>query len=264
MESGRDFDEIGEEGISGEAREPSKAKEVFRAGSGEKKAGEKTSGARDETPMASGGWFGWPFTLAVGVTSLGAAAALAAVHAQERARAGADASILQSVGWVLGWGLVGLVMGFVAVKGVAVWRKRRVGEARLVAVRMFAATGLFLLVVNMGIAPTGWWVVDRPMALGIATAVYLSVVWVTFRLTREDAMAVLITHALLWLGVYGAVRYGPRLMRESEPEPAPQVAPTFEPPHAPASPGVSEPVPTPSQEGSGAPVVDPAPGGTAQ
>lgn len=234
-------------------REPSKGKEIFRGASDPELAGAlaakgagATGGSVDrptQRAMSVQGWFGAPFPFAVGLTSLGAAAALAAVHAQQRARAGSDESLLREVGVVIIWGVVGTVIGFVALKCVAAWWKRPVGDARLAAVRMFAATGLFMLVANMGIAPTGWSMLDRPAALGLATLAYLAVVWASFRLTREVAMAVLFAHALAWLGVYGASRLAPRLWREGGSVSAPATDAPFEPPHAPAAPGapVSKP-----------------------
>ncbi len=247
---------------TGEEREPSKAREVFRAGSGERK-GEAQPVAPATKAMSSEGWFGTPFTLAVGLTALGAAGALAAVHAQQRARAGAvDVSITGSVVQVLLWGVVGSLLGFAALKGVAMWRKRAIGDARLALVRMFAATGLFMLVLNMGIAPTGWWMVDRPIGLGTATAVYLAVVWASFRLSREDAMAVLFAHALAWVGVYGAARVAPRLWREPAAErAAPVEGRTFEPPHAPAGPEPAKPEPTPPPPETSPSIAPPGSGG---
>ncbi len=240
--------------------EPSRAKEIFRAGSGERASEAPNIGAGAK-PVSSPGWFGASFPLAAGLTGLGAAAALAAVHAQQRARGGSEESLAREVGLVLVWGTVGTLLGFLAVKGVAMWRKRPVGDTRLALSRMFAATGLFMLVLNMGIAPTGWGMLDRPVSMGLATAVYLVIVWASFRLSREDAMAVLFAHALLWLGVYGAAELAPRVWGEHVAATTPAPESSFEPPHAPAESGAPPAPVEPAATPPPAPGAEPGAGG---
>lgn len=223
----------GDRTTDGPSREPSKGKALFGG------ADDAESGGKERTPAARAvsepGWFGVPFLFAVGLTSLGAAVALAAVHAQRRIRGGSDESLMSVGVWALVWGVVGSLIGFGAIRCVASYHHRAVGDARLAAARMFAATGLFMLVANMGFAPTGWTMVDRPVSLGLATLVYLAVVWASFRLPRDLVMSVLYTHAIAWIVVFGAARWAPALWR-GEARAATTESPRFEPPDVPAAP----------------------------
>lgn len=192
---------------------------------------------RGDEPLSRPGWLTWQVLATIGGTTLVTAAVLAAVEASRLPRP-------ENPGWAPR-GLVAafrvLLSGpFYALLGVAaLWiaslsLKRKLGDKRLAGARMFAAVGVFWLIVTIG-----------PLVIGVAllewiigAAAYILIVWASFRLSRNNAILVGALHLALWGVVMGLFWAVPKLTAEKEPAPPPAAAsPELIPPAAPGPAG---------------------------
>ncbi len=155
-------------------------------------------------PLSREGFAGWQFLAGAGVAAMGAAAVLAGIQAERLAHeVGAQGPAprwWEAAGAALLWTPVTAGLGYLglALVGVASL-ERPVGDRRLALARMFLASALFHLVINLGIAPTGVTMVDRVLALVLAGGVALGVITLAFRLTADAAMEVFGGVAALWV-----------------------------------------------------------------
>lgn len=213
------------------------------------------------------GWFGWQFHLGVGVMALGAAAARAAVLAKTPrpdAPSGWAPPWLLGAGGVLLWGVALAGLGYVALRVLALWLRRPLGDSRLGAARMLTAVGLFELSRRIGWAPFGVSVLDWGFVFSLSLGAYLGAVACTFRLKRDDLLLLLGAHAgmgaiahVLVAMIAGAITSPAPADRAATPASRPPVTqPRVEPPPK------SEPeAPRPASESPGAtaPSAEPAP-----
>lgn len=183
------------------------------AASAERAASSVTPAARNAVtepeapaaPISRPGMVPWQFPLAVGLTATLTAAALSGVHAENAAHAGAGGRGSAPTWWqasfgIVLWAPISAALGVAALKLVATAVLHRpLGDVRLAAARMFAATGLFYLALNLGMSPSGIEILDRVLTLILAGGVYLGVVWGSFRLSADGAMKVFGAHASAWV-----------------------------------------------------------------
>lgn len=179
-------------------------------------------------PLSRPGWLTWQVLATVGVTTLITAAVLAAVEASRLPRP-------ENPGWAprsLVAAFRVLLLGpFYALLGIgALWiaslsLKRKLGDKRLAGARMFAAVGVFWLIVAMG--PL---VIDIPLLeWAIGAGAYILILWSSFRLSRNNTLLVAAIHLALW-GVVAALTWAvPRMTADRGPAtPAPLAAPSSE------------------------------------
>ncbi len=178
---------------------------------------------RGEEPLSRPGWLTWQVLATVGGTTLVTAAVLAAVEASRLPRpenpGWAPRSLVAAIK-VLFSGPFYALLGVAALWIASLSLKRKLGDKRLAAARMFAAVGVFWLIVTIG-----------PLVIGVAllewiigAAAYILIVWSSFRLSRNNAVLVGALHLALWGLVMGLFWAVPRLMAEKAPEPEPAAA----------------------------------------
>lgn len=155
-------------------------------------------------PLSREGFAGWQFLAGAGVAAMGVAAVLAGIQAERLAHQGGAQGPAprwwEAAGAALLWTPITAGLGYLglALVGVASL-ERPVGDRRLALTRMFLASALFHLVINLGIAPTGVTMLDRVLALVLAGGVALGVMTLAFRLTADAAMKVFGGVAALWV-----------------------------------------------------------------
>ncbi|MBL0922228.1 MAG: hypothetical protein IBJ10_08890 [Phycisphaerales bacterium] len=178
---------------------------------------------REEAPMSRPGFLTWQVFLTVGVTTLITASILAAVEASRapRAEAGAWAPRgLVAALQTLAIGPLSALLGVLALWIAGRTLSRPLGDKRLAFARMLAAVGVVALIATLGPLVIGVALVEW----AIAAAVYILVVWASFRLPRNGALLVAALHlALCGLGA-GLFWAAPRILgagdRAADPPPA--------------------------------------------
>jgi hypothetical protein len=122
--------------------------------------------------------------------------------------------------------------GVVAVFVGATLLGKRVGNFELAAARMFAAVGAFALMISMRVTVFGYPMVDRTLALILASAAYVLLVASTFNLWKKHPLGYVVgSHFFLWLIVAigmlltGAVKIAPTTSPAAR-TPAPSASPS--------------------------------------